>query len=55
MPIYVFVCTKCPNQFERIQKMDSQAPACDQCGAETERGIERVSRFIWGKGGAYNG
>lgn len=55
MPIYLYVCTKCPCQFEKIQKMDNHNPECPECGSETEKGIAKVSPFVWGRGGAYLG
>jgi putative FmdB family regulatory protein len=56
MPIYLFVCTKCEHQFDKlVRKMDGLLnPACPQCGAETERGVETVGKFVWGKGGGWS-
>jgi len=57
MPIYVYVCTHCPRQFEKIvRKMDEADFAqCPVCGFEAERGVETVSPFIWGRGGPFVG
>lgn len=57
MPIYVYVCTHCPRQFEKIvRKMDNSAEfaQCPACGFEAERGVETVSPFVWGRGGSWS-
>lgn len=55
MPIYVFVCPKCDNRFEKlVRKMDIQTTDCPECGEPADKIMAPVSPFVWGKGGAWN-
>jgi putative FmdB family regulatory protein len=55
MPIYTFHCPNCDRQFESIQKMDTRAVPCPECGTTSERGIEVPGKFVWGRGGPFTG
>ena len=38
MPLYEYLCKKCGNRFEKIQKFsDPEIKECPQCGGEVER------------------
>ena len=53
MPIYVFKCSKCNEEFEEIQKMNDPAPEkCEKCEAKgtMEKQIGK-SNFTLGEGG----
>ena len=56
MPIYVYLCQHCGQQFEIIQKMDSEPSAnCPDCGHIAPRTVSKPSPFVWGRGGPYAG
>ena len=55
-PIYVYLCPHCGQQFEIIQKMDSEPSAnCPDCGHIAPRTVSKPSPFVWGRGGPYAG
>ncbi len=51
MPIYEYRCTACNADFEKIQKVDADAPGCPQCGAaDAQRRVSLSSFHLKGTG-----
>lgn len=51
MPIYEYVCDKCGNHLEVVQKMsDRPLTRCKKCGGKLERIISRSSFVLKGSG-----
>jgi putative FmdB family regulatory protein len=51
MPLYEYVCTKCDNRFERIQKFsDPLVTECPLCGGKVERAMSIPAIHFKGSG-----
>lgn len=52
MPIYVFHCEDCDEDFEVIRSVrEADAPAfCEDCGEQCDRIVEKPGKFVRGKG-----
>lgn len=50
MPIYLFQCPVCKNQFETIQKFYDPPPQCPSCGAPAVRLISAPNFRFKGSG-----
>ena len=55
MPLYVYNCIKCDNEFEKLQSMNKPNPECPECRGETRRLISRSSFRLKGDGWAADG
>ena len=58
MPIYVYICGKCKEEVEEIQRIDDPAPEeCSKCGAkDTLRKTMGITNFqLLGPGWAKDG
>jgi putative FmdB family regulatory protein len=53
MPIYEYQCPDCGNEFEVMQKIGAEAPACTRCGEpKVTKKVSRTS-FVLKGGGWY--
>lgn len=53
MPIYEYQCPDCGNDFELMQKIGAEAPACGRCGGtQVAKKVSRTS-FVLKGGGWY--
>jgi putative FmdB family regulatory protein len=52
MPIYEYECTTCGHRFERMVRINADAPPCPECEAEVRKLIS-PSSFILKGGGWY--
>lgn len=51
MPIYEYRCRACGHEFDKLQRMDADAPPCAQCGEDaTERKVSLSSFRLKGSG-----
>jgi putative FmdB family regulatory protein len=50
MPIYIFGCIQCGNEFEKIQSMKENNPECPECRGEVRRLISKSSFRLKGDG-----
>lgn len=51
MPIYEYRCPSCSNEFEKIQKVNADAPPCPACGStDAERKVSLSSFHLKGNG-----
>jgi len=55
MAQYLFGCTTCPAEIEKIQKVDDPFPKCEKCGADTRRLIAPSNFRLKGGCWAYDG
>jgi putative FmdB family regulatory protein len=54
MPLYVFKCSKCDHEFEKLQSFSAEAPACPKCGVEkTEKQITAHAAATFNGVGVY--
>lgn len=50
MPIYEYKCTHCANKFERLVKMNADAPPCPQCDQPVKKLVSQGSFQLKGSG-----
>lgn len=51
MPIYEYRCRACGHEFDKLQRMNAEAPPCSACGEpQTERKVSLSSFRLKGSG-----
>lgn len=50
MPIYEYRCETCGHQFEKMVRMNDDAPPCPSCGAGVKKLISASSFHLKGSG-----
>jgi putative FmdB family regulatory protein len=58
MPIYLYHCSDCKEEFEEIVFSGKEPKACEKCGSENIKRIISSSSFVlkgdcWGKDGYF--
>lgn len=53
MPIYEYRCQSCENTFEKLVKMNADAPPCPECGHTEVKKLVSASGFILKGSGWY--
>jgi putative FmdB family regulatory protein len=53
MPIYEYACADCGHRFEKLVRINADAPLCEQCGGAEVRKLVSASGFILKGGGWY--
>lgn len=43
VPVYEYQCERCNERFDELVPLDSPAPSCPRCGADTRRLLSAVS------------
>ena len=53
MPIYEYECPSCEHRFEKLVRINADAPPCPECGGGEVRKLVSASGFILKGGGWY--